>query len=586
MKIQRFMVFILFVFYTSKVFSQADCCNNVGFESGNIGGWIPYKGIAIVPADSLWTPFVDTVTNVSVLARNQHVINTISVVDSFCSNDACMTSLLPNSGNSVRIGNAQSGYGASRMDYVMTVDACNTGLLYSYALVLQDPGHPAEDQPRFDVRITDTLGNVLGGSCGIYSVYAGSDPSFHQGTNNVLYKCWSSVCVDLRAFVGQKVVASFRAQDCGQGAHFGYAYIDARCIPLMSRATICPGAMNLVQLIAPDGFSGYQWYTPDGLPITTQGGNSDTCFYAGVFLPGDTFKVELTSIPGCVSVMNVVLDNVPLVLQTSVTTGNCPFDSAVIHAGSNNGSPGYYFTALNQTNNAFIADSSSIPDFNIQVGDGNYIVTLTDSAGCRTSDTLLISHPPFDTLIASSQFCMGDTSLFLTPPAYSIVHAPYEWYSYPDYTALNNEDDSLLALSPYAGQSYYVTWADDNNCIRRSLVSIESGGSGMQFKPEGTLNVFTPNGDGKNERFMPYYSENFSGSEIDYYAGDYSIKIYNRWGNKVFESNNYVDAWDGTFQNNNCAAGVYYWIATYQNRCGDAMSQPIEHRGVLHLIRK
>ncbi len=587
MKTKRLFVFIVLSFCISKVYSQADCCNNIGFESGTIGGWSAYKGFAIVVNDAQWNAFVDTATNASLLDRHQHVINTVSVIDSFSNNDACMTSLLPGSGKSVRLGNALSGYGAARMDYRITIDSCNTGLMYSYALVLQDPGHSPEDQPRFDVKITDTLGNVLGGTCGFYSVYAGSDPSFHQGLGSVLYKCWSSVCVDLRAYIGQTVVVSFRAQDCGQGAHFGYAYIDARCIQLESRATICPGAMNLIKLTAPPGFSAYQWFTPNGQPITTTGGTSDTCFYTGTFLPGDTFKVQLTSIPGCLSMMNVVLDNVPLNMQTDVTTGNCPFDTAVINVRSNNGSPGFFTEVFNQNTNTIVATASSnIANFNFTVGDGLFIVTLRDSAGCRTSDTLLISHPSFDTLTNTAQYCIGDTGVFLSPPADAMVHAPYTWYTYPDYTVIENGfGDTLNALQPYEGQAYYVTWKDDNNCTRRSVVNIDAGGEGLQFLPDGLVNVFTPNDDGKNDRFYPYNSNTLSSNEINYYTNSYNIRIYNRWGNKVFETDNYLQPWDGTFNGKLCTAGVYYWITNFSNRCGDGASQTKEHKGVVHLVK-
>jgi gliding motility-associated-like protein len=59
-------------------------------------------------------------------------------------------------------------------------------------------------------------------------------------------------------------------------------------------------------------------------------------------------------------------------------------------------------------------------------------------------------------------------------------------------------------------------------------------------------NVFTPNGDGNNDYFMINAK----------HLNSYSIVIYNRWGKKVFESNNVSQSWDGK----NVEDGTYYYI--------------------------
>lgn len=61
-------------------------------------------------------------------------------------------------------------------------------------------------------------------------------------------------------------------------------------------------------------------------------------------------------------------------------------------------------------------------------------------------------------------------------------------------------------------------------------------------------NVFTPNGDGYNDKFI---IEN-----LEHYRNSYMV-IYNRWGNKVYESNDYANNWwDGA----NCSEGVYFYV--------------------------
>ncbi|ASZ10867.1 DUF11 domain-containing protein [Chitinophaga pendula] len=60
-------------------------------------------------------------------------------------------------------------------------------------------------------------------------------------------------------------------------------------------------------------------------------------------------------------------------------------------------------------------------------------------------------------------------------------------------------------------------------------------------------NVITPNGDGKNDKFVIVGIERFPGS---------SLLIYNRWGNQVFQSKNYRNEWDG----NGLNEGTYYYL--------------------------
>jgi gliding motility-associated-like protein len=64
-------------------------------------------------------------------------------------------------------------------------------------------------------------------------------------------------------------------------------------------------------------------------------------------------------------------------------------------------------------------------------------------------------------------------------------------------------------------------------------------------------NVITPNGDGYNDKFVI--------DNIDKLVSSQLI-IYNRWGKKVYESNNYQNDWDG----DNLSDGVYYYVLKYE----------------------
>ena len=75
--------------------------------------------------------------------------------------------------------------------------------------------------------------------------------------------------------------------------------------------------------------------------------------------------------------------------------------------------------------------------------------------------------------------------------------------------------------------------------------------------PEMTLyapNAFSPNGDGKNETFHLFGT----------YVTAFNLSIFDRWGEKIFETRDFDEVWNGTDENKGEPApnGVYFWIAT------------------------
>jgi gliding motility-associated-like protein len=88
-------------------------------------------------------------------------------------------------------------------------------------------------------------------------------------------------------------------------------------------------------------------------------------------------------------------------------------------------------------------------------------------------------------------------------------------------------------------------------------------------------NVFTPNGDGKNDVYELT-------SVTDYCKNEFSITIYDRWGLKVYESTDLNFKWDGKYMENgkDLTAGVYYYLITSTFRLST-----YEHHGFITLFR-
>jgi len=147
---------------------------------------------------------------------------------------------LPVSPSAVRIGNAVSGNGAELLAKRFTVTPSETLIRFWYAAVLQDSGHALNQQPAFQVRVIDTTtspGTVIPGLVnlgnGSSTLVANPANPFFQthmiGSDRIMYRDWSCAQIDLSKLVGRTVTIEFVTQDCAQGLHWGYAYVDNIC---------------------------------------------------------------------------------------------------------------------------------------------------------------------------------------------------------------------------------------------------------------------------------------------------------------------------------------------------------------------
>ncbi len=84
-------------------------------------------------------------------------------------------------------------------------------------------------------------------------------------------------------------------------------------------------------------------------------------------------------------------------------------------------------------------------------------------------------------------------------------------------------------------------------------------------------NIFTPNGDNKNDEFRVSYVS----------IKDFEIAIYNTFGKKVYESNDITKGWDGTYKGRDMANGAYYYVIVATDSAGNK----IEKKGTVNLFR-
>lgn len=92
-------------------------------------------------------------------------------------------------------------------------------------------------------------------------------------------------------------------------------------------------------------------------------------------------------------------------------------------------------------------------------------------------------------------------------------------------------------------------------CNDTAYVSIHVEENVIYYVP----NTFTPNDDEKNQVFKPILSQGFK-------PGTYQLRIYNRWGQLIFESRDAEVGWNGDYgpSSINCQSGTYTWVLNFQ----------------------
>ncbi|MDB4710318.1 gliding motility-associated C-terminal domain-containing protein [Flavobacteriales bacterium] len=183
-------------------------------------------------------------------------------------------------------------------------------------------------------------------------------------------------------------------------------------------------------------------------------------------------------------------------------------------------------------NNNTSTDSTPIHIFQ-NIGTYNVsLITYFGSSSDTTINSIIINPLPTIDLGNDTTLCQGES---LTLDA-TTLNATYLWQ--------DNSTNSTLNISQ---QGTYWTEVTVNNCSATDTVLIIEEDCEIILE---IPNVFTPNNDGINDLFVPIISK-----------GIVSINtiIYNRWGNKIYETNNLLIEWNGQDVND----GTYFWVVYY-----------------------
>jgi gliding motility-associated-like protein len=184
-------------------------------------------------------------------------------------------------------------------------------------------------------------------------------------------------------------------------------------------------------------------------------------------------------------------------------------------------------------------------------------LTVTNPQGCTTSETYLDVMCVYDSPVA----VIGADPTWVTTlnPLVEFTNnsenaSSYEW-NFGDGSYGYGFEPIHLFPSEAADYVVAMTAMNEVGCSDTAYVSIHVEENLIYYVP----NTFTPNDDEKNQVFLPVISQGFK-------PGTYLLRIFNRWGELVFESRDPNTGWGGDYGPNhtNCQSGAYTWVLNFQ----------------------
>lgn len=320
--------------------------------------------------------------------------------------------------------------------------------------------------------------------------------------------------------------------------------------------TICEGSSSRIS-VQPVLGSNYQWFR-DGIAIA----GATQSFYDAT--DAGIYACELTSTAGCnnrSSDIQLLVEPRPAMAAAGGSRAVCAGGDILLEASLVNG-VGYAWTGPN----GFASSQQNPVISNAQLRFSGWYYVRTLSNGCSSDvDSIFILVEPALPQIevkGRTRLCSG-LDLLLDPG--NIPGARYTWF-------LPNGDSVVSAQLVreklwLSDSGSYRLRVDRGACSSAELEILVEVNDFTFYFPT----AFTPNGDGKNEAFYP----------VTNYNGPYDLRIFDRWGVRIFYTQNPKDQWDGHINGTLAQPGAYSYVLTYEGCRG---SQEVLY-GTVFLLR-
>lgn len=301
----------------------------------------------------------------------------------------------------------------------------------------------------------------------------------------------------------------------------------------------CYGSTFTIQA---SGAQSYTWYPASAFSSATGSIVSTSSLSAS---SNYTLLGENSNGLSCLSQITFSANVLPLILPTiSPSVEICEGNYANLSAGGGNT---YYWIGANIDN----PNQSSI--IASPVSSGVYSVSISNNYLCSVTATVFVKVNPKPFVFAGNDTTVNSVDeIFISANG----NGQLQWISGSNIVC---SYCPMTQVFPEKSSCYVVAVMDSKGCIAQDEVCLNVINEEFIYIP----NSFTPNNDGLNDVFYVY------GIGIK----NYSLSIYNRWGEKIFYSSNQTNGWDGRFKGVLCEIGTYIYHLEYDKPSGEHKSR-------------
>jgi len=315
-------------------------------------------------------------------------------------------------------------------------------------------------------------------------------------------------------------------------------------VSIRSSGTICLGNPVLLEGIA-DMADNIFWTSPDGLFEDQSQLNTE--FYPN---PNSTapFTITLTGYSdACGSVAETIEINLADETRT-VDAGPpisvCQGEKINLYGLENGFNDFTWLGGSGVFDNRYISNPVYTPGFS-ETGEKYFYFNALNECGRTVSDSVLINIIPTTLIITNGDqtISRGDSIQLIAEGGIT-----YEWL--PAEGLSDSNTDNPMA-SPMETTTYFVSDTSASSCMIPTQLTVT-----VEDPVDGSLNfpnAFSPNNDGQNDVFRPIANG----------VTNFTMKIWNRYGEVVFETNDVNRGWNGEFNRNKQEVGVYVYYAEY-----------------------
>jgi gliding motility-associated-like protein len=324
----------------------------------------------------------------------------------------------------------------------------------------------------------------------------------------------------------------------------------------MDDTTICQGQLATMTAIPSQSGGTFDWSPGGPGPQTAS------------LTPNDTMPISVTyTINGCSSTPTTAIIHVnPLPVSNVITpaiTGCTPLNY-LFEADTTNASDGFVWNVSGTT-----TTGNSVSG--IVMSGGCQTISLTNTLnGCSTTtifpNYLCPENPPIAAFDASLEY-FSEPSQTVTFLNSSVGASTYSWV-FDDGSISTETSPQHMFSSTTAGNTIWLYAISTLGCIDSTSLFIPYQDGLIYYIP----NTFTPDGDMYNNTFKPVFTSGY-----DPY--NYSLQVFNRWGELIFESKNPTIGWDGSYglYGNQVQSGTYSYRIRFKVLKNDEYQVVVGH---------